>query len=327
MKISILTPTWNRSDYLPRVWGGLKSQTYKNFEWIIADDGSTDETMEVVRELAAKSDFEVTLIHSSIRVGKARIDNEAIRATLGDFILWCDSDDYLLPYALEKLVNAWYSIPDLLRKDYVGVTALCATNEGVIYNPFPDVEYFDTSWNDLAEAHNIKQDLIYFSRASALKLHPFPEVDFVVPESVVWTSIGYKKTRFIPEVLKFVEYRAKNAISFTGKMEYNRGRAHALATTTRNLSAYPHSIRLRIWRLLTFIRYCIHGEIGYQEALRIWGDNSFYFVFLMTIPIAYLLALKDSLQGKVVKSHRDFLVATGQAIITIERLNKCDKKN
>ncbi len=318
--ISVLTPTFNRASYLHRVWEGLRSQTVQQFEWIVADDGSTDDTGSVVRKLAEKSEFPVTLIQASTRVGKARIDNEAVARAQGEFILWCDSDDWLLPNAIERLLWAWHSIPESARDRYVGVTALCATEAGIIVNPFPNVEYLDTTWNDLAEVHRVTSDMLYFTRASDLKAHPFPEVDFVVPESVVWTAIGNKKTRFIPEVLKMVEYRVANAISFTGKMEYNRGRAHALATATRNLAAYRRSAKVRWWRLVTFIRYSVHGEISYRDQLHLWGNNSPTVVWAMMSPLAWLLALKDRLQGKVRRTHREFLAASQIATITCQRL-------
>ena len=318
--ISVLTPAWNRATYLKRVWEGLNSQTYQHMEWIVGDDGSTDNTWAILNDLAASSNFPIVVITASMRVGKARIDNEVIAKARGDFILWCDSDDWLLPNAIECLLRAWNSIPESARDKYVGVTALCATEAGVIVNPFPNVEYLDTTWNDLAEVHRVYSDMLYFTRASDLKAHPFPEVDFVVPESVVWTAIGNKKTRFIPEVLKMVEYRAPNAISFTGKMEYNRGRAHALATSTRNLAGYRRSAKVRWWRLVTFIRYSVHGEISNRDQLHLWCNNSPTIAWVLMWPLAWLLALKDRLQGKVRRTHREFSAANQIATITCQRL-------
>ena len=320
IRISVLTPTFNRACYLHRVWEGLRSQTVQHFEWILADDGSTDDTGSVARKLAEMSEFPVTLIQASTRVGKARIDNVAVATAQGDFILWCDSDDWLLPTAIECLLRAWNSIPESARDTYVGVTALCATEAGVIVNPFPNVKYLDTTWNDLAEVHRVYSDMLYFTRASDLKAHPFPEVDFVVPESVVWTAIGNKQTRFIPEVLQMKEYRAPNAISFTGKMEYNRGRAHALATSTRNLAVYRRSAMVRWWRLVTFIRYSVHGEISNRHQLHLWGNNSPRIAWALMWPLAWLLALKDRLQGKVRRTHREFSAANQIATITCQRL-------
>ena len=322
--ISILTPTYNRARYLERVWEGLQSQSYQGFEWIVGDDGSVDDTAAGVRDLAARSAFPVTLIRASTRVGKARLDNEAIRQATGEFILWCDSDDYLLPNALERLLAAWQGIPANDRDDYVGITALCRTDTGVVVDPFPDAPYLDTTWNDLAEVHGVTADMIFFTRATALKSHPFPEVDFVIPESVVWTAIGHRKARFIHEVLKVIEYGSAHCISFSNKMEYNRGRAYALAATVCHLSGYPQGFKVRLWRAITFVRYCLHGEIGYRKAWRLWGNNSSRRLFRVATLCGWLLALKDRWQGKVVKTHRDFLAAREVARITIEPLKTRD---
>ena len=119
--ISVLTPTWNRASYLQKVWKGLSAQGFRNFEWIVANDGSQDDTVAVVKALAQKSDFPVTLISASQRVGKSRVDNEAVATARGDFILWCDSDDYLLPNALQTLLDTWNTIPAEERADFCGV--------------------------------------------------------------------------------------------------------------------------------------------------------------------------------------------------------------
>ena len=318
---SILTPTWNRCNYLERIHSGLIKQSYRYFEWIVADDGSTDDTESVVRELAARSDFPVIYIRANCHVGKIRMDNEAIRQAQGLLTVWCDSDDYLVPYALECLWRTWNSIPLDERADYVGVTALAATEEGCIVNPFPDVDFKDVSWNDLAEVYRVTGDMVFCVRSDLLEAHPFPEVDLVIPESVVWTAIGYKLARFVPEVLLVKEYRVIHAISFTNTMNYNRGRAYAVALTERNLRTYKRSLIVRFWRLVTFIRYSLHGEISIWKARQLWGDNSYGLAYWLIFPFAYFIAVKDTLQGKVRFSHREFLANRYVARFDVEILN------
>lgn len=318
---SVLTPTWNRASYLPRVYKALLAQTYSYFEWIVADDGSEDDTEIVVRDIACTAPFPITYIRADRHVGKALMDNESVRQAKGDFILWCDSDDWLLPNALQRLMETWNSIHLERRTDFVGMTALAAHEKGCIVNPFPDVNYKDVSWNDLSEIYKVTRDMLFCTRADILKAHAFPEVDFVIPESVVWSAIGDRKSRLISEVLKIIEYNADHCISFSGRMEYNRGRAYALAASVRNVQSYPQSWQIRTRRLITFIRYCVHGELNFSDALRLWGDNSNYVAFSLAIPLALLLATKDALQGKVVKSHREFLVAKGKVKIIVERIN------
>lgn len=317
---SVLTPTWNRAAYLERVWRGLSAQTLNEFEWIIADDGSDDNTEALARDLARRSDFRVVYIRASRRIGKTRMDNEAVAQARGDFILWCDSDDYLLPDALRTLLKTWQAIPAELARGYVGLTAMCSTADGTIIQPVGPSIQLDVSWNELAVLHRVTGDMLHCARTCALKAHPFPEVDFVIPESAVWTAIGDRKTRLVPEALMVKEYRAQNCISFNHKMQYNRGRAHALAITSRNLSGYYATAGMRWRRLITFIRYCIHGEIGWRSAMRLWGGNSSLFAFLVAIPVAWAFAQKDQLQRKVEKTHRAFLDAAKEVKITFETL-------
>lgn len=304
--ISVLTPTWNRGHLLPRVFAGLMAQTDMGFEWIIGDDGSDDDTCRIVADMARDAPFPVVRLRADGRVGKSRMDNAAIRQARGELVLWCDSDDYLTPDAIATLKAAWQSIPPGDRERYVGVTALAATKEGVIVDPMPGVEHCDIAWNEMTESRGINADMVYMARTDILRRHPFPEVDMVIPESVVWSRIGDMPARYIAKIVKMVEYRAANAISFSGHMAYNRGRAHALALTGAQLRAYPRPAATRWWRLLTFIRYATHGEIGPAKSRSLWGDNPLGRWFWLAYPVARALALYDVLRGKVVRSHRQF---------------------
>lgn len=316
--VSILTPTWNRAAYLDRVWNGLNSQTYKHIEWIVCNDGSTDETEAKLSELRAKSTFPVTIISASIHIGKTRMDNEAVAHARGEFILWNDSDDYLLPQAIEQLVATWNTIPEADRKDYVGVTALCANEQDVISTKLPGTGPFDTTWNDLRERFKVSGDMLNFTRSSVLKHHPFPEIDLVVPEGIIWTSIGNAKARICPVVLQIKQYNAPHCISFSDKMEYCRGRAYAIAILEKNLKSYPKTLTSKLWALVTFIRCCIHGELSFLESMRLWGTNCPIIVFLTMVPVAFVLAIKDILQRKVIKTHREFQLAAKSVVVTVD---------
>lgn len=317
--ISVLTPTWNRAPYLHKVWEGLEAQGFRNFEWIVANDGSQDETVEVVHALAQKSDFPVTLISASQRVGKSRIDNEAASAAQGDFIIWCDSDDVLVPEALQTLLDTWHSIPEAERDSFCGVSALCDTEDGVLGNRFYSSDApLDMGWNEMFRA--LRADLVIFTRADLVKQNPFPEVDFLISESSIWSKIGVRKTRFLPVVLERKRYGEVNALSLSGHMSYNRGHAHAIALTNPYVAPFLNR-KDRLKRAVNYLRYSRHGEISLREAFRLWGaDVREIALFVALWPTAQALALKDQLQGKVHKTHRDFLTAQAVATITTERL-------
>jgi len=320
--VSVLTPTWNRSPYLPRVCEGLRAQTFKHFEWIVANDGSTDDTIDVVTQLSCNCDFPVTLMSASVRVGKTRMDNLAVQNASGQFIVWCDSDDWLFPESLNILMQTWNSIPSSDREQFAGVTALCESNTGVLDNVFPDDPYTDVKWNTVFL--KMKYDLVLFCRAELLKKTPFLEVDYLVPETSVWNSIGILKTRFIPVALKYINYGSDNCLSWSGLMEYNRGRAYAFARSKTYLSESLRTTDLA-WRFITYLRYCIHGEVRFDKAVSMWGGGlATVLGALLAAPIAVMLAIKDRAQGKVRKTHREFNAAANTATIQIQTLNKTD---
>ena len=62
-RITVFTPTYNRRKSLPRVFESLKMQTFRNFIWIIVDDGSTDDTESLVDEFKKKADFKIIYIY------------------------------------------------------------------------------------------------------------------------------------------------------------------------------------------------------------------------------------------------------------------------
>jgi glycosyltransferase involved in cell wall biosynthesis len=306
--ISVLTPTWNRADYLKQVWDGLTSQTFTDFEWIVANDGSDDHTVDVVSNLASCCDFQVSLINASCRIGKSRMDNEAVRIARGDFIIWCDSDDYLLPHALQTLIETWQTIPQHLRSHYCGVSALCEENGiplGVDF--YSQASFIDLPWNKMYSS--LDADHVIFTRAELLKLNPFVEVDYLIPESSVWNKIGHLNTRFLPKVLEVKEYKQINCLSFSGNMSYNRGKAFAMAITHRYISDLL-TPPLRLRRMINFLRYCIHGDVGFRSALQLWNPSTMEkIIFVSLMPFSILIALKDRLQGKVVKTHHGFELA------------------
>jgi glycosyltransferase involved in cell wall biosynthesis len=320
--ISVLTPTWNRAQYLERVWQGLAKQTFTNFEWIVANDGSEDETREVVRKLAGSSKFPVVFIDASEHIGKPRMDNELIKHARGKFVLWNDSDDYLVPEALARLLEVWNFIPAAKRGDYIGLTALCASPDGLVQSSnTPSGEIFDTTWNELIEKYRVHGDKLFFVQTELIKTHRFAEVDFMVTESSFWKDFSDLKTRFIPEVVKIVDRSAPNRISFSGKMEYCRGKAYGIALSDTTEAAGRWSLKTRLWKAITYYRYCVHGELSFRAAKKLWNGNLPHALFASAYPLGWCFALKDRLQGKVRQTHREFDRAARQVTIEVNVLS------
>lgn len=317
---SIHTPTYKRVGYLPRVWKALCNQKYKNFEWIVADDGSNDGTFELLKKLKNQSPFPVTIIAANKRVGKTTLDNRAIKLAGGELFIWNDSDDVLLPDALELIYNAWNTIPLIERTGYCGITALCEENGHIISSSMPFSGSFDSTWIDLRYKHKVIGDMFYSCRTDILRSYLLPEVDFLVAESSFWDPIGIKyKTRVINKVVKKIEYNSPGSISFSGKIQYCRGYVYAMSTSWNALFSYDRfglSIPT-LKQLITYFRYAIHGDINIIKVRSMLLCKQPFMMLTIVLLCSFVLALKDIAQGKVCKTHLEFDNAIRSATFVI----------
>lgn len=113
-KISVLIPTYNRSGTLPRAIDSVLTQSIDDFEIIVVDDGSEDNTEEIVREF--DDDRIVYIAHDTNR-GQNTARNTGLKAANGDFISYLDSDDDFYPTHLERVSD----LLDDLPKKYAGI--------------------------------------------------------------------------------------------------------------------------------------------------------------------------------------------------------------
>lgn len=103
-KVSIITPSYNSSKYIYQTVESVLAQTYKNWELIIVDDHSTDDSNKIIEEYC-KKDNRIRLIKLKKNVGPALARNRGIEEAKGNYIAFLDSDDLWLPEKLEKQIS------------------------------------------------------------------------------------------------------------------------------------------------------------------------------------------------------------------------------
>ncbi len=99
--ISVITPTYNRRELLAQTAQGLMTQTFTDFEWVVAIDGSTDDTAAYLQLLKPQAHFSIVVLQLE-NGGQARARNAAIRAATGSVLVFCDDDVVLAPDCLAK---------------------------------------------------------------------------------------------------------------------------------------------------------------------------------------------------------------------------------
>lgn len=100
--ISVITPAYNAAETLPRLFESLMAQTFRQFEWIVINDGSVDDTLEVLNDLARESRFPCRII-DQLNKGVSWSRNNGLEVASGKFVLFVDADDYLEPGMLQCL--------------------------------------------------------------------------------------------------------------------------------------------------------------------------------------------------------------------------------
>jgi glycosyltransferase involved in cell wall biosynthesis len=109
-RVSVIIPAFNRASLIGQAIESVLGQTFRDFELIVVDDGSTDETTEVVR---GYSDPRIRLIELPSNAGSNAARNRGIKEARSDLIAFLDSDDLYLPTKLETVVGAFDRNPDL----------------------------------------------------------------------------------------------------------------------------------------------------------------------------------------------------------------------
>lgn len=110
--VSVLTPTYNRAQVLHRVYESLQRQNMRNFEWVVVDDGSTDETPDLLACWQAEADFPVTWYRYSNNRGKSAAANSGHKLVSGEYTVIMDSDDAFLDDAMET-IDHWRRESDI----------------------------------------------------------------------------------------------------------------------------------------------------------------------------------------------------------------------
>lgn len=116
-KVSIIVPVYNVKNQLIRCLNSISEQTYKNFECVLIDDGSTDGSGELC-DLYAQKDKRFIAIHQK-NAGLSVARNNAMNIAVGEYVSFIDSDDYVLPSYLEKMVSVLENNDcDIVKCDY-----------------------------------------------------------------------------------------------------------------------------------------------------------------------------------------------------------------
>lgn len=287
--ITIFTPTFNREKTLPRLYESLKEQTSHCFEWLIIDDGSTDNTSNLFNKWIKEDNGFKIRYYKTANGGKQRAINEAVKLALYDYFFIVDSDDYIDPYAIEQICSWIQQIDN--NSNFAGVSGIkCHFNGNYIDGEplFNKQTYIDAT-NIERRKYNLQADMAEIYKTNILKKYPFPvwHDEKFTPECIVWDAIaldGYK-IRWFNSKIYYCEYLEDGLTKGGYKLYANNLMGCAMALniklkTTKN-------IKSKIINIIEILISCIlKKEFKYILSIE------YPITAIILFPIAWLLSFK-----------------------------------
>lgn len=250
--LTVFTPAYNRAHLLPRLYESLCRQTSDDFEWLIIDDGSSDNTNELVGQWILENKIPIRYIYQENQ-GMHGAHNTAYRNIKTELNTCIDSDDYMPDNAVELILKKWNSIDQL---KYAGIIGLDALASGQVIGT-----KFKTAYTTLEDFYLAggKGDKKLVYRTDVVNRYP----EYPVFEGEKYVGLGTKylfidkeyQLATLNEVLVIVEYQENGSSNtmFAQYLNYPKGFIYNRITTMQ----YSKSMKRKFIEAIHYISSCI----------------------------------------------------------------------
>lgn len=284
--ITIFTPSYNRADLLPRLYDSLCNQTCKDFEWLIVDDGSRDDTVAVVQRFVDEGKLSVRYFKKE-NGGKHTAINMGAQLANGELLFIADSDDYLPSKAVAWVKEQWESVKD--RPDafkFGGVCGLDGYEDGRIVGSGLPKAIIDASYTDIRSRYGVCGDMKEVYLTSVMCEFPFPEIkgERFCPEALIWNRIATKyQLRYFNRVIYTAEYQENGITSGITRARMNS--PIAIMMTYSEWFDLNIPIKQKVRMAINYWRFAFCTE-NRTVKIASWGK--------LLAPIGYIMHLRDN---------------------------------
>lgn len=217
-KVTVFTPAYNRGYTLDRLYSSLLKQTDKSFCWLIVDDGSTDETQELVSGWMRENKIEIEY-YKQENQGKPSAHNKGVELTKTELFTCVDSDDYLTDDAIAKILSAWEKIPS----ECIGILGYKKREGGDVITKCSDGSIVKGTLRYLYD-HGLSGDTILIYKTEVLKKYKFPQFvgEKFIPEAYLYDLLDQEGTLFLLRKAIYVcEYLTDGYTASMGELLYS----------------------------------------------------------------------------------------------------------
>jgi len=286
--VSVFTPTYNRKNLLPQLYNSLERQTNKLFEWIIIDDGSIDNTTELIDFFRTKSSFPIKYKYQE-NSGKHIAINQGVTLAEYDIFLMVDSDDFISDDAIELTINYFEKIRN--DNNICGVCFNKANFNGINISKKRLQDKLVGNLIELRYIINSQEDKAEVFKTSVLKEFPFPNYlnEKFCMETLIWNRISKKyDILFSDKTIYFCEYLKGGLSDNLVKIRMNSPKS----TMLTYLEMYNLKITFvnKIKAILNFWRFSYNDKTKTIFKKIKMLNNKILFIYAFP---GYLLFLRD----------------------------------
>jgi len=276
-KFTVFTPVYNRANTLHRVFESLNNQTFKDFELLIINDGSKDDSHNGILKLIKSANFSVNYVNNKNNRHKMACLVQGIKLAQGEFFLTFDSDDECEENALQVFNDAFNKIPKSKKVNISGITCQCKDQFGVLVGEkFHEDPLYSSSIKNILKGKYLNEKW-GFVKTDVLKGITVNEEIFskgYIPEGTLWILLSkYKfETVYINNILRTYYMDTENRITNNNHDKNAYGMmVYSLATINWFHKDYlfsdPKIFIKRIYTLLRAARYLGFGLSNYTKAI------------------------------------------------------------
>lgn len=267
--VTVFTPTYNRASLLPRLFESLAKQTCLDFEWLIVDDGSTDNTEEVIKNIKEGNDKFHIRYYKKANGGKHTAINFGVKLAEGELFFIVDSDDYLTNKSIELVTHYYNQIKD--KPNFCGVSGMRGHSNGLKIGTATNFKEFDCTIAESGYKYHIHGDKAEAIKTEILKEFPFPEFhdERFCPEALIWNRMSKKyQIRYFNKIIYICDYLEDGLTNNQSKLLERNKRSTAI-TYKEMVENNDAPIIFRIRCAINFWRYTLTSSLKMERAFRL----------------------------------------------------------
>jgi len=264
--VSVVTPTYNRAHLLGNAYASLLAQSCRDFEWLVVDDGGSDNTRDLVAGWQAEGRLTISYFHKP-NGGQHSAINLGVRHAAGELVMLLDSDDRYTPDAIETVVRAWTELAD--KTGVCGLLLLRRYPDGRTIGDAFDGDRFLSNRIEAEVRKGIRGDKCGVWRREVLAAFPFPEVpgENWLPKSLVWNRITRRyQSLYVNRAIYITDYLPDGLTRQNKFVKLRNPRGVAMALNEETLPDLP--LRTRLISARNYIAFSLLAGRSLAEVLR-----------------------------------------------------------